>query len=397
MYTKTESKSKLLGRFLKLISENAHLVSHLLFFSEVGESTRTMPIVRVSHFEDSDDDDNRPAKRRKLNEECQLHVGYPGSKESTTESMPSSTQQTVKPNLVHLISRQFRKEMVLDKMLEMHPERIAIEMQKMIEFCSPSRQHAKCNTFGPPVAKCSMRFLFEPHHFVKLIEERLVDPIRQNAQSGSLDILRNFLVNRYQFVNGLAERCAQCGQYRVGHRDEHNAFYCDKCWDSYRNQMETSKMKPNADASKGKGNDKQVLRAYAKSPKILIISPTVRKAIATIKSVSDLKVKQKRSRTVRGIQVAKLFGKKMKIQDQQSALSVNKWHCGVGNIDRLFKLCESEHLSLKNTTYLMIDLQKDAKKLNLLEIRATFQQMGQFLITYAAPHLESRRLKIVFF
>merc|ERR1712154_529368 len=105
--------------------------------------------------------------------------------------------------------------------------------------------------------------------------------------------------------------------------------------------------------------------AYTKSMQVIIISPSVRKAVDTIKSISRINVKhsfihkkqiQKMSQeeydkyqeekddqiSVIPLRICELFGKHRKIEYQQKELLNKSFHCGVGGINRINKLCKSK-------------------------------------------------------
>jgi len=369
------------------------------------------PDIDVASFLDDDgggeDEPSAPAKRQKLNDGS--------SKKVASNPVPAA----------HVSSRalplKLRKS--LKGLVAMSPNQMASEIQKMFLLT--------LGTTGK-----GLGFRFKPIHFVQLTDERDVDPIAQNAGSGSLDILRNFLLKHYKFVDGESEEnaqtdwCNQCGNEGIGRYDERNVFYCNVCWTSYSSYSAT-KTKPKHKRStkkkkKRKGGDgvakdrRKELLALTKSMEILVISPNVGKAVTTVERLSDLKVThnfmhKKRLRKLNKTQydeyrfnegqwkrpiplrIARLFGKHRKIKEQHKELLRKSWHLGVGGIHRISKLCESKHLSLKNTKLLVIDLQKDAKDMSCWEQPMIRQQMVDFITTHAITHLTSKNLKILFF
>ena len=343
-----------------------------------------MPIVRVKHFDDDDrknnvDEDVKsflsgpPVKRRKLNNSEPVPSASPSRGSKAKKQRPPK--------------RMSKGAVSLQKLIDMNPNEMAIEMQKLFLM-----------TLG--TANKRLDFLFKSNHFVQLSEERDVDPIDNDVDSGSLDILGNFLKKQYQFAEGpltmwTSGQCTQCGNEGEGRHDDGNLFYCNNCWASYQQ----------ATPSQGQ---KQLV-ALSKTMEIVVISPSVRKAVDTKKSLSKLKVdhvfhrKQQgkagrvQSRGTIPLRIAELFGKHRKVKDQEKELVNKSWHLGVGGIHRIRKLSDSGHLSLKSTRFLMIDLKKDAKGMNMLQMPMMSKQIMEFLEKYALTHLENGQMQIVFF
>eukprot|EP01084_Bolivina_argentea_P047418 87374_1 len=247
----------------------------------------------------------------------------------------------------------------------MKPIQIAKEFQKLIlkTFKTTSKE---------------LQFEFKPCHFIEI--NRDIDPINNNINSGSLDILNLFLRN----------------------------YYCNIIIDDKQNINNT------------KTKSKKEWVAYTKSMQIMIISPSVRKAVDTIQSLRDINVqhsyiygkhllkmneeeyeeyeqtKDEQMNDI-GLRICELFGKHRKIEWQQDDLLNRSWHCGVGGINRINKLCKSKHLTLKKCELVVIDMQTNAKNMNIIDMKDMCKELCLWLKEYVFKGIKDKQTKIAFF
>lgn len=107
------------------------------------------------------------------------------------------------------------------------------------------------------------------------------------------------------------------------------------------------------------------------------------------------------SRHLKGFKcrVAKLFAKHMKSDEQAKQLASMYLPIAVGTPARVKKLLEMDALSLKHTTHVIFDMEKDKKQLTVLELKDTATEMVDLLQFYFIPQLnkEDSNMKIVLF
>ncbi|KAG6606619.1 putative ubiquitin-specific protease [Phytophthora cinnamomi] len=97
--------------------------------------------------------------------------------------------------------------------------------------------------------------------------------------------------------------------------------------------------------------------------------------------------------------IAKLFSKHMKVDEQAKQLASMYLPIAVGTPARVKKLLEMDALSLKHTTHVIFDMEKDKKQLTVLELNDTATEMVDLLQFYFIPQLNKQdsNMKIVLF
>ncbi|KAG2520601.1 hypothetical protein JM18_007029 [Phytophthora kernoviae] len=126
-----------------------------------------------------------------------------------------------------------------------------------------------------------------------------------------------------------------------------------------------------------------------KSPYFLILSSSALRAVEILKYLTSFKCR-----------VAKLFAKHMKISEQTDQLARTFCPIAVGTPGRVKKLLEMDALSLKHTTHVIFDMEKDKKQMTILELKDTASEMVDLLQFHFIPHLNSgsgSEMKIVLF
>ncbi|KAK9894182.1 hypothetical protein P389DRAFT_104275 [Cystobasidium minutum MCA 4210] len=125
------------------------------------------------------------------------------------------------------------------------------------------------------------------------------------------------------------------------------------------------------------------------SPRLIMVSGA---ALRVADVVRDL-----RSLASNG-EVAKLFAKHFKLAEHCTYCEKTKFSMGAGTPDRIQKLIEADALHLDNLSYLVIDLKKDVKKRNLLDIPESRIALFKLL---ASPNVNNRlkegKLKLVMY
>ncbi|KAG7396276.1 cms1 ribosomal small subunit [Phytophthora boehmeriae] len=124
-----------------------------------------------------------------------------------------------------------------------------------------------------------------------------------------------------------------------------------------------------------------------KSPYFLILCSSALRAVEVLKYLTSFKCR-----------VAKLFGKHMKISEQMDQLARVYCPIAVGTPARVKKLLETDALSLKHTTHVIFDMEKDKKQMTILELKDTASEMVDLLQFHFIPHLNGgSEMKIVLF
>ncbi|RLN86934.1 hypothetical protein BBJ28_00010511 [Nothophytophthora sp. Chile5] len=132
-------------------------------------------------------------------------------------------------------------------------------------------------------------------------------------------------------------------------------------------------------AGKGKRLDK--------SPYFLVLCSSALRCVEVLKHVASFKCR-----------VGKLFAKHMKVSEQGEQLSRIFFPIAVGTPARVKKLLETDALSLKHTTHVIFDMEKDKKQLTIMELKDTATEMMDLLQFYFIPRLNAPDgMKIVLF
>lgn len=131
---------------------------------------------------------------------------------------------------------------------------------------------------------------------------------------------------------------------------------------------------------------------HNKSPMVLIICASARRAVSILKEISSLNVR-----------AAKLFAKHLTIADQTAMLENNKYSIAVGTPNRLLKLTEvngskEAPLSLDQTELIIIDCHEDKKRYTVCTMNDTAPDLMIFIKEAVVPQFKSRsNLKFAFF
>lgn len=139
---------------------------------------------------------------------------------------------------------------------------------------------------------------------------------------------------------------------------------------------------------------------HNKSPMVLIICASAKRAVSILKEISSLNVR-----------AAKLFAKHMSVADQKAMLENNKYSIGVGTPNRLLKLVETKNedeenddeivdapLSLDETELIVIDCFEDQKRFTVCTMNDTAPDLMKFIKEAVIPQFERRKtLKIALF
>ena len=354
-----------------------------------------MPIVfkKDLHFGDSDNDqDNALTSFLDDVDDDSFTMKPPPSKKRKLENTPtksalqsSNIKQKAKVQLKKLRIKRRKERSKLKRnpsngskmssnvsvvsIESMKPKESAIKFQKI--FCQTLEISSK-----------NLGILFNESHFLSV--SRDLDPINNNIDFGSLDVLRLFLDSNYQNIP------------------------------KKEGEDEKPMMKDAEKTSK-----KNQWKAYTKSMQVVIICPSVRKSVDTIKALQSIRVnhsfihkKQTLKMTeeqwakhkeameelcVIPLRVCELFGKHRKIEYQQKELKNKSWHVGVGGVNRISKLMQSKHLNLKQCELIMIDLQRNAKDMSILDMPQMRKEFCEWFKLYAFERIQAGEMKIALF
>lgn len=120
-----------------------------------------------------------------------------------------------------------------------------------------------------------------------------------------------------------------------------------------------------------------------KSPMIIIICVSARRAMSVLKGLAPLKCR-----------CAKLFSKHMSVEDQRSMLENGTYGVAAGTPNRLLKLCSEGALDLSSTELVVLDGQEIHKTMNVCTLYDTAPDTMEFIMTYVQPGLTKGGTKL---
>jgi protein CMS1 len=96
------------------------------------------------------------------------------------------------------------------------------------------------------------------------------------------------------------------------------------------------------------------------------------------------------------IQIAKLFAKHIKTQDQISTLKKGKHHAAVATPARLAALLDQLPNLEENIKYMIIDTHRDVKERSIFDIPETRKPLLDLIFKRMGTHIRSGKIKLVF-
>jgi len=124
-----------------------------------------------------------------------------------------------------------------------------------------------------------------------------------------------------------------------------------------------------------------------KSPMVLIVCVSARRAVAVLKELASL-----------NIRAAKLFAKHMNVNQQRDLLSQQAYGLAVGTPHRLLALCNDDSLNLKNTQLVVLDSETNPKGFTVCTLPDTAGDCMELLRQGVLPQLKRRKdLKLAMF
>ncbi|KXN65390.1 hypothetical protein CONCODRAFT_13019 [Conidiobolus coronatus NRRL 28638] len=123
-------------------------------------------------------------------------------------------------------------------------------------------------------------------------------------------------------------------------------------------------------------------------PTVLMITSSAIRATDLIRAL----------KTVSGTsKVAKLFSKHIKLSEQVQFLKENTFNIGVGTPNRILKLSETKDLKLGRLKYVILDMHRDVRKLNIADMRDTAPDLFTFYKDFLHPLLVKDQTKLILF
>lgn len=124
-----------------------------------------------------------------------------------------------------------------------------------------------------------------------------------------------------------------------------------------------------------------------KSPCVVVLCISARRAVAILKELSGMKVR-----------IAKLFAKHMDIEQQRDQLRTSPFGLAVGTPNRLRALCESGDLSFAHTQLVVMDVAISHKAFTVCTLPDTAPDCMALLKDFAVPQLQQRKdIRMAFF
>jgi hypothetical protein len=125
----------------------------------------------------------------------------------------------------------------------------------------------------------------------------------------------------------------------------------------------------------------------AKSPCVVVVCISAKRAVAVLKELSVTKVR-----------AAKLFAKHMNITEQAEQLSSSPFGLAVGTPNRLRALCEGGDLSFAHTQLVVFDCQVSNKAFTVCTLPDTAPDCMSLLRDSVVPQLKKRKdIRLAFF
>jgi hypothetical protein len=185
----------------------------------------------------------------------------------------------------------------------------------------------------------------------------------RNLEDATTEKQVNFLT-KWTETNFYPNQLASC----VPSTDDHQTSYFERL----KSVVSKKKLK--------KWNDK--------SPMVLIVCLSARRAVQILKELAPSKIR-----------VAKLFAKHMTIEEQEKMLHGSTFGIGVGTPHRLLTLARgnSATLSLQNTQLVILDTEPNPKNFCVYTLPDTAPDTLQFLKEIVQPEMKNRKdLRIAF-
>jgi len=124
------------------------------------------------------------------------------------------------------------------------------------------------------------------------------------------------------------------------------------------------------------------------APRIIILSSAMGRATTLLSVLHPFNLK---------VPIGKIFSKKMNFEDQCKFLQSNICQIALGTPNRALKLADFGALKLHRLKYLVIDLYKNIKDLNILEFDETKKDIFQFFRNHIRNLLAGGDTNICFF
>ncbi|EDO38728.1 predicted protein [Nematostella vectensis] len=139
----------------------------------------------------------------------------------------------------------------------------------------------------------------------------------------------------------------------------------------------------------GKQVEKLDKKKIAGSPLLLVVTSAARRAVELNKSLDQFKS---------GCEVAKLFAKHFKIEEQAKFLNSKVVHMGIGTPNRILKLIKSDSLKTSQLKYVVFDWTwRDQKLRSLMDIPEVLDDMKSLLQEFLLPLAKSAKIQVGLF
>ncbi|XP_021354062.1 protein CMSS1-like [Mizuhopecten yessoensis] len=134
---------------------------------------------------------------------------------------------------------------------------------------------------------------------------------------------------------------------------------------------------------------KKMLKTELKpgSPLVLLVSASAIRSVQLNREILDFKSEQ--------CQIAKLFAKHFKLEEQQKFLAKKVCHIGLGTPNRLHTLVKSGSLHLDNVAAVVLDWNwRDIKSKRMVDIPEIRGHLMDFMKDFMIPHMSKNHCKI---
>ncbi|KAI8578804.1 hypothetical protein K450DRAFT_245602 [Umbelopsis ramanniana AG] len=124
------------------------------------------------------------------------------------------------------------------------------------------------------------------------------------------------------------------------------------------------------------------------APAIIIITHSAIRATDLVRGLKEFD---------KAAKIAKLFAKHLKVEDQARFLAESRLHFAVGTPHRVKELIELGHLKLDRLELLVVDTEKNAKRLDIFENDAVNGPLFDLFGTHITPRMKEGKTKLGIF
>ena len=249
-------------------------------------------------------------------------------------------------------------------------------------------------------------FKFNATHFHALTQKN----------NSSVDTMHSFLIDHYATENSSPNETTNGTKEKEKEKSDHSNDKGKECKDDNSKVQGSSNIEDQKKESKEQKEEKKAeWIPYTKTMQCLVIASSVQRAVEFVKGLRDINVKHcflhkkqvkkmeyfeeevnyDENEGIIRLRICELFGKHRKLKDQILDLDSKSWHIGVGGSNRILKLCDLKHLTMKKCQYIFIDCQRNAKQMCIFDMKQIATDCCNLIQKYGLDRLKKGKLKII--